>query len=90
MIRYWKYDDGEPIWSDVLGDYIGEPTKPRWHCMVSKNSSSEIEAWLHSNINENEFNSSFRYNSGDPVLFVDIYDRDAATLFYVTWVASNG
>lgn len=60
--------------------------------MLSKNdtAASEIEAWLHSNIDENEFNAAFRYNSGDPSLFVDIYDRDAATLFYMTWVADNG
>lgn len=88
MIRGWKYDDGEPIWSDTIGDYIGEPSQPRWHCVVPKRNSTEIEIWLNSNLDERAFDYTFRYNSGDPAMFLDIYDKDAAALFYMTWVES--
>lgn len=90
MIHYWRYDDGEPVWSDVIGDYIGEPSKPRWYCVISKPDSTEIETWLNSNLDKKAFNSVYRYNSGDPSMFLDIYDRDAAVLFYMTWVADKG
>ena len=92
MIRYWKYHDGTPIWSPILEDYIGDPSTPRWHCIVSKGSSiaDEIEHWLSSNLDEDAYDAVYRFNSGDPSLFIDIYDRDSATLFYLAWVEGNG
>lgn len=92
MIRYWKYDDGSPIWSPILGDYIGKPSKPRWHCMVSGRSliADEIGRWLESNLDDDDYDAVHRFNSGDPSLFIDIYDRDAATLFRMAWIEDNG
>ena len=88
MIRNWKYHDGKPIWSPTLNDYIGAPSPPYWHCMIYKREShaNEIERWLESNLDNVLFDANVRFNSGDPALFINIYDTDAAALFYMTWV----
>lgn len=54
-----------------------------------KSDTKAIELWLISNLDDDDFDTAYRYNSGDPALFVDIYDRDAATLFRLAWIEDN-
>lgn len=45
-----------------------------------------MQEWLEENLIEGEqFDLTFRFNSGDPAVFAEIYDMDAAALFYLTW-----
>lgn len=88
MIRNWRYDDGAPVYSTVLKKHIGEERRPAWHCTIPSRDidATEIQRWLEENLVEDEqFEITFRFNSGDPAMFVEIYDKDAAAMFYLAW-----
>ncbi len=92
MIRALTYDDGAPIWSAALGTHLGEPRRPAWRCTIHKRDpdSTDIVRWLEENLIEDEqFEMTFRFNSGDPAMFVEIYDRNAAAMFTLAWGAGG-
>ena len=76
-IAYWYYDDGKGY----------KPRKPAWRCMCYTRFkiSSSIKQWLENNANDNA-EWIVRFNSGDPALFIEIYDKDLATAFRLAWV----
>ena len=90
MIRDWWYDDGEPIWSEVLQQYIDEGIKrrPAWHCKVySYNTDPKpIIEWLQENyVEEEDYWEEYRLNSGNPALFITLYNEEILTAFKLTW-----
>lgn len=88
MIRDWRYDDGSPVWSPLLEKHLGEPRKPAWRCTIYRRDihAESMQTWLEDNLIEDEqFEMTFRFNSGDPAMFVEIYDKDAAAMFYLAW-----
>lgn len=88
MIRGWKFDDGSPVWSPLLGQHLGDQRQPAWRFTMFKRDpdSAAMQEWLEENLIEGEqFDLTFRFNSGDPAVFAEIYDMDAAALFYLTW-----
>jgi len=87
MIRFWRYDDGSPIWSDKINDFIGEACRPAWRCMIyAREFDAEcMQEWLESNLTEDQYETTVRFNSGDPAIFVNLYDTESAALFYLTW-----
>ena len=88
MFSGWRYDDGKPIWSDTISDFVGEPRRPAW-CVSwwgkPPTGDSEIERWLADNA-PGAHDTAWRFNGGDPVLSIEIHDEDAALAFRMRWL----
>ena len=83
MIEDWRYDDAEPHFIAAL-DKWSEPRRPA-HVFIIKKDWVLIEEWLVGNCTEDQFDSIARFNSGDPFLSVQIFDKELAMQFLLRW-----
>lgn len=90
-IHHWKYNDGWRIIPEVLRPkYAGKEQEFKeelkgWHCWVYPDDWVEFEGWMKENM-KGEYDCTWRFNSGDPVMTVHIIEDEDATLFKLTWV----
>lgn len=84
-ISGWQYDDGKPVYSDTIKQYIGEKRLPSWRCTFR---DSTISKWIEEQDfqEDRDFELVYRFNSGDPRYFLAIYNEELATAFALRWV----
>ena len=90
VIRDWWYDDGKPIWSELLQCNLddGMIRRPAWHCKIYSYDTDPkpVIAWLEANyVEEQDYFEEFRLNSGSPALFITLYNEQILTAFKLTW-----
>jgi len=58
-----------------------------WHGSIycGVNEKNEMTEWFKQNC-KGEYNTEYRFNSGDPTLFYNMKDPEDAALFKLTWV----
>jgi hypothetical protein len=89
-VFYWKYNDG---WLDIPLVLQAKYKATRefnkeligWHCWVYPVDDIEFEKWMKKNM-KGKYDCTHRYNSGDPMYTVLIYDDEDATLFKLMWM----
>ena len=87
-VYHWRYHDG---WRDVPPILRAQYGKDRefeedlvgWHCWVYSDDD-EFEKWMKANM-KGEYDCTWRFNSGDPMMTVLIRDDEDATLFKLMW-----
>jgi len=89
-ISDWWYDDGEPVWNEVLQCYLGDGVKrrPAWHCKIYSYYADPkpVIEWLEENyVEEQDYFEEYRLNSGNPALFITLYNEEIVTAFKLTW-----
>jgi len=90
VIRDWWYDDGKPIWSELLQSYLDDGILRRaaWHCKIYSYDCDlrPIIQWLEQNyVEEQDYFEEYRLNSGSPALFITLYNEQILTAFKLTW-----
>jgi hypothetical protein len=92
IVRHWHYADG---WKNVLAVLQDENKIPTsgtyfdkdvvgWHCHVYTDDD-EFEKWMKENM-KGEYDCTFRFNSGNPILAIHIKDDEDASLFKLKWL----
>ena len=81
-IHHWKFHDGvTPI---NPGNRFGEIVPPRgWTCWVYPANNRKFEEWMAKNCPTAE--CTHRFNSGDPMYTVSIYDDHECMMFKLRW-----
>ena len=88
-VDYWRYYDG---WQDIIHilRVPGGPTREfdggivGWHCWAYTNNNELFNEWMKRSM-VGEYESIFRFNSGDPMYTVHIISDIDASLFKLTW-----
>lgn len=85
-VHHWRYEDG---WCDVPSYIANSKREFReeivgWHCWVY-GDNSKFEEWMERSM-RGKYDCTFRFNSGNPMTTVMIYDDEDATLFKLTWM----
>jgi hypothetical protein len=90
MIVSWRYDAGEPHYMRAIGQWT-DPRRPCWRCHWRWSSgqglmvTEALRRWLIDNCTEDQYDTNYRFNSGDPYLSIEIYDESVATAFRLAW-----
>ena len=81
-IHYWRFEDGvTPV---NPGNPVGETILPRgWYCWAYPDDKHDFEDWMSKMCPSAD--TTFRFNSGDPMYTVFIKDDTEATLFNLKW-----
>jgi len=86
MTVYIYYDDGKPQYMSAIDQWT-EPRDPAWRISYRPNSIATVEdvtAWLNENCMGNH-DCEFRFNSGDPMLFISLSDERDVLSFRLRW-----
>ena len=77
-VHHWRFEDGvTPI---NPGNLFGETILPRgWYCWVYPEDDHEFEDWM--NVHCPTAECYHRFNSGDPMYTVNIFDDRECMLF---------
>ncbi len=88
-VYHWHYSDG---WRDVPQILRAQYGKDRefdedlvgWHCWAYPDDWDEFDDWMKTNM-KGEYDSTRRFNSGDPMITILIKEDEDATLFKLMW-----
>ena len=77
-VHHWRFETG--FREDSVGDLWKHDPMPRgWYCWVYPKDDSEFYEWMETNCPTADV--THRFNSGDPMYTVYIFDDKEATLF---------
>jgi hypothetical protein len=88
-VHHWRYEDG---WHDIPYVLLKDKTKPGreftpelvgWHCWVYCNDHFEFLEWM--KIHCPNADCTPRFNSGNPMVTVNITDKDEAAFFMLNF-----
>lgn len=84
MIKNWHYDDGKPIYSETIKQYLGKEMPPSWRCTFR---DGDISEWVENQgyVEDVDYDLIFRFNSGDPRYFLTIFNEQLAAAFALRW-----
>ena len=89
LVHNWHYNDG---WTKhyIRGKDVTEFHEELvgWHCWVYPTDNKDFDGWMENNMT-GEYETIFRFNSGDPMITVFIKSDQDATLFKLKWVCEN-
>lgn len=86
-VSFWRLETGEPEFLGVSRSY---PTGYRvalrrgWYCHAYPTNNKAFEKWMDKICPSAEY--QHRFNSGDPMYTVQIFDEREAFLFQIAWV----
>lgn len=82
MILGWTYDEGKPVYMEVIDQWTGA-RKPGWRFATYDDA---LVIWL-DEMGKPEFTHEciHRFNSGDPIWHCYIYDAELADSFLLRW-----
>jgi hypothetical protein len=81
-INHWKFHDG--VTAINPGNIFGEMILPRsWTCWVYPANDREFETWMETMCPGADV--THRFNSGDPMYTVTIFDDNECMLFKLKW-----
>lgn len=86
-VQHWRFHDGEP---EFVGESVIYPTgyreaPPRgWYCWVYPEDDQEFVEWMEKMCPTAD--CTHRFNSGDPMYTVNIFDDKEAMLFQLRWM----
>lgn len=85
-IDYWKFETGEPEFVGVSSIYPTGYRAPRrgWYCYAFPTNNEAFEKWMGKICPHAEY--QLRFNSGNPMYTVQIFDEREAFLFQIAWV----
>lgn len=91
-IQYWQYMDGWREIPEVLRIKNSTETNSRyfdkdlkgWHCWVYSDDDNAFADWMKANMT-GEYDCTWRFNSGNPMMTVTIRNDEDATMFKLTW-----
>ncbi len=86
----WRYSDG---WGDVPAVLRrrGRPDREfhedmiGWFCHVYTDDHNEFLDWMEANM-RGEYDATSRFNSGNPMITIQIVDDKDASLFKLRWI----
>ena len=77
-VHHWRFETGDR--EDSVGNLWKHDPMPRgWYCWVYPKDDSEFYEWMKTNCPTADI--THRFNSGDPMYTVYIFDDKEATLF---------
>lgn len=88
VVHHWRYDDG---WLDVPA-VLRKPNEPArefreevvgWHCWAYCDDHHEFIRWMEEHCPNSDCTP--RFNSGDPMVTVNITDKDEAAYFVLNF-----
>jgi len=84
MIRHWQYDDGLPQYMAVIDQWT-DAREPCWQCHWQPSVGEDpVKWWLDDNC-LGPYDTTFRFNSGDPYVQIRIYREEDAIAFKLRW-----
>jgi hypothetical protein len=86
LITDWHYDDGTPHYFSVIDTWSSART-PSWRCVLwPQPGMDKVTQWLnHNGEDPRDYEGIVRYNSGDPMTQIMIYNGELATAFALTF-----
>ncbi len=82
-VHHWRFEDGKT--PPNPGSRWEMPPTPRgWYCWVYPNNDEAFEKWMTENCPTAEF--QHRFNGGDPMYTVQIYEDVQASMFEEKWL----
>lgn len=84
-IEHWRFEDGLP--KEQLGLFQPDPIKRGYYCWVYTKEGDNFEKWMEQTFGDDESRAEwdFRFNSGNPMITVQIWNDADATLFRLKW-----
>ena len=88
VVHHWRYEDG---WFDVPS-VLRKPDEPArefreevvgWHCWAYCDDHHEFISWMEEHCPNSDCTP--RFNSGDPMVTVNITDKDEAAYFVLNF-----
>lgn len=84
----WQYDSGEPYYMETISQWSVRQ-QPRWCCSAWTDDgrpSQQIDDWLQQNaLTNGDWETHWRFNSGNPFLQIMIFDDNLAMAFRLRW-----
>ena len=83
----WEYHDGAPYYMETINQW-SERMRPCWRCSAwtyDDKPLQQIADWLTENSGGTDWETIYRFNSGNPFLQVMIYDDQLAMAFRLRW-----
>ncbi len=93
-VHHWRFEDGIPVKIEIpsVVDKILYPNGYRdtpargWYCWAYPGDNREFEKWMKQNCPTAE--AQHRFNGGDPMYTVQIYDDGEAMRFQEQWMSN--
>lgn len=83
-VHHWRFEDGKT--PPNPGSRWEMPPTPRgWYCWAYPSDDREFEKWMEQNCPTAE--AQHRFNGGDPMYTVQIYNDDEAMRFKDFWMS---
>lgn len=85
-VMHWRHEDGWRHWASINGTSKDEFDEELtgWHCWVYTDDKT-FETWMENNM-VGEYDATWRFNSGDPMITVCIKTDEDANLFKLRWM----
>jgi hypothetical protein len=80
-ISGWRFDGGDPTYISAIDSWTDRRT-PTWRCGVRGTQAEveEVRAWLSEQCGD-QCDHTYRFNSGDPYVEINIRDETNAIAF---------
>lgn len=88
-VHHWRFESGEPEpvqdWMKHIYPTGFRDTAPKgWYCWAYPTDDRAFEQWMVQTCPKAEY--QHRFNSGDPMYTVQLFDEKEALLFQLAWV----
>jgi hypothetical protein len=86
-VQHWRHEDGEPVFvgKSVIYPDGFRPSPPKgWYCWAYPSDDRAFEEWMARTCPKAE--CQHRFNSGDPMYTVQLFNEKEALLFQLAWV----
>jgi len=82
-VHHWRFEDGKTV-PNSGSQWELDPPPRGWYCWVYPEDNFEFKSWMEKNCPTAD--CTHRFNSGNPMFTVYIFDEKEATLFQLRWL----